>query len=37
MKKIILFTLGFIFSVAVMVSLILYSLHQLVIYGGVAL
>ena len=37
MKKIILFTLGFIFSVAVMVSLAMYSLHQLVIYGGVAL
>jgi len=37
MKKIILFTLGFLFSVAVTVSLAMYSLHQIVIYGNIAL
>ena len=37
MKKIILFTLGFLFSVAVTVSLAVYSLHQIVIYGNIAL
>jgi len=34
MKKAAIFVLGFIFMVAVTVSLGLYSLHQLVIYGG---
>ena len=37
MKKIILFTLGFLFCVAVTVSLAMYSLHQIAIYGSSAL
>ena len=37
MKKIILFTLGFLFCVAVTVSLAMYSLHQIVIYGNISL
>jgi hypothetical protein len=35
MKKIILFTIGFIFMVATTVSMILFSLHQLTINGGI--